>query len=54
MTFDYKPAFRLKRSKMADVTARNREVQVGEHFLVTAQGAVRLGTRDIVPIAAQG
>jgi Xaa-Pro aminopeptidase len=54
MTFDYKPAFRLKRSKMADVTARNREVQVGEHFLVTEQGAVRLGTRDIVPIAAQG
>ena len=54
MTFDYKPAFRLKRSKLADVGARNREIQVGEHFLVTADGAVRLGTRDIVPIAAQG
>jgi Xaa-Pro aminopeptidase len=53
MTFDYKPAFRLKRSKMADVVARNREIQVGEHFLVTGAGLVRLGTRDIVPIAVQ-
>src|SRR5262249_23531426 len=54
MTFDYKPAFRLKRAKLADVGARNRVSQAGEHFLVTPQGAVRLGARELVPIAAQG
>ena len=53
MTFDYKPAVRVKRAKLADVGAENREVNVGEHFLVTEQGAVRLGTRDLVPIATQ-
>jgi hypothetical protein len=52
MTFDYKPAFRLRRDKIADVGNKNREIQLGEHFLITNQGAVRLGTRALEPIAA--
>jgi Xaa-Pro aminopeptidase len=53
MTFDYKPAVRVKRAKLADVGAQNREINVGEHFLITAKGAERLGTREIAPIATQ-
>jgi Xaa-Pro aminopeptidase len=54
MTFDYKPAVRVKRATLADVGAQNREINVGEHFLLTTEGAVRLGAREIVPIATQG
>ena len=50
MCFDLKPAFRLKRERMADVGARNREIQLGEHLLVTESGAVRLGTRPLGPL----
>ncbi len=53
MTFDYKPSIRLKRDKMADAGARNREVQAGEHFLITEQGAVRLGKRELAPLTTQ-
>jgi hypothetical protein len=53
MTFDYKPAVRVKRAKMVDVGAENREVNVGEHFLITEKGAVRLGTRPLEPITTQ-
>ena len=53
MTFDYKPSIRLKRDKVADAGARNREVQAGEHFLITEQGALRLGKREIVPLTTQ-
>jgi hypothetical protein len=53
MTFDFKPALRLSRSKAADVGARNRDVQLGEHFLVTEQGMVRLGSRALVPLTTQ-
>jgi Xaa-Pro aminopeptidase len=53
MTFDYKPAVRVKRAKLADVGAQNREINVGEHFLVTEKGAERLGTRALAPIATQ-
>jgi Xaa-Pro aminopeptidase len=50
MCFDLKPAFRLTRARMADAGPRNREIQLGEHLLVTASGAVRLGTRPLGPI----
>jgi Xaa-Pro aminopeptidase len=53
MTFDYKPAVRVKRAKLADVGGQNREINVGEHFLITDKGAERLGTREIAPIATQ-
>jgi Xaa-Pro aminopeptidase len=53
MTFDFKPAFHLKREKAADAGARNREVQLGEHFLVTEEGMVRLGSRPLAPLASQ-
>jgi Xaa-Pro aminopeptidase len=53
MAFDFKPAFRLSRAKAADVGASNREIQLGEHFLVTEQGMVRLGSRPLVPLTTQ-
>jgi hypothetical protein len=53
MTFDFKPAFHLKREKVADAGARNREVQLGEHFLVTDQGMVRVGSRPLVPLTTE-
>jgi hypothetical protein len=53
MTFDYKPAVRVKRAKLADIGGQNREINVGEHFLITEQGAVRLGAREIAAIATQ-
>jgi len=51
MAFDFKPAIRMKRSAVEDVVERNRIAQIGEHVLVTESGAVRLGTRDLAPIA---
>jgi Xaa-Pro aminopeptidase len=53
MTFDFKPAFHLKREMAADVGAKNRDVQLGEHFLVTEQGMVRIGSRPLVPLTTQ-
>ena len=54
MAFDFKPAFHLKREKMADAGGKNRDVQLGEHFLVTEQSMVRLGSRPLVPLTTQG
>lgn len=51
MTFDVKPAVRLPRARLADAGPEQREVLLGEHFLISEQGAVRLGTRDLGPIA---
>ena len=53
-TFDFKPQVVLDRAKTKDVGEKNRPVQVGESILVTEKGAVRLGTRAIVPIATHG
>jgi Xaa-Pro aminopeptidase len=53
MTFDFKPALHLAREKMADAGAKNRDIQVGEHFLVTDEGLVRLGAREIAPLSTQ-
>ena len=52
--FDFKPQVVLDRAKTRDVGEKNRPVQVGESILVTEKGAVRLGTRAIVPIATHG
>jgi Xaa-Pro aminopeptidase len=52
--FDFKPAVVLDRSKAKDAGGKNRQVQVGESILVTEHGAVRLGTRALVPIATGG
>ncbi|MGH7831401.1 MAG: hypothetical protein ACREP8_14615, partial [Candidatus Binatia bacterium] len=53
MTFDFKPALRMKRSAIEDVGRENRTVQIGEHFLITAKGAERLGKRELRPIATE-
>jgi Xaa-Pro aminopeptidase len=53
MTFDFKPALRLKREVLADVKSSNRVVQVGEHYLITERGAVRLGKRELKPLATE-
>ena len=50
-TFDFKPAVTLDRAKTKDVREKNRSVQLGESILVTDKGAVRLGTRPLLPIA---
>jgi hypothetical protein len=50
-TFDFKPAVVLDRARTRDAGEKNRTVQLGESILVTAKGAVRLGTRALVPIA---
>ena len=53
-TFDYKPTVTLDRAKTKDVGERNRPVQLGESIVVTDKGAMRLGTRPLVPIATNG
>jgi hypothetical protein len=34
-----------------DVMQQNRIVQLGEHLLITQSGAVRLGKRELKPLA---
>jgi hypothetical protein len=53
MTFDFKPTVRLKRSEMKDVGERNRTVQIGEHVLITETGYIRLGNRELKPLATE-
>ncbi len=50
MTFNFKPAIRMKRSAIQDVMQQNRIVQLGEHLLIT-QSAGRLGKRELKPLA---
>ena len=54
MAFDFKPAIRLKRNFLQDAGERNRVVQVGDHVSITESGAVRLGRRDLKPLATEG
>lgn len=54
MTFDFKPAIRMKREVIQDVGKENRAVQIGEHFLVTENGAIRLGRRELKPLTTGG
>jgi hypothetical protein len=50
MTFDFKPAIRMRREVIQDVGSQNRTVQLGDHVLVTEGGIVRLGTRALAPL----
>jgi hypothetical protein len=50
MTFDFKPAIRMKRAAVQDVLKENRVVQIGEHLLVGANGVARLGKRALQPL----
>src|SRR5215470_6108121 len=54
MTFDFKPAIRMKRSAAQDVRKENRSVQIGEHVLVTATSVTRLGKRELRPLTTEG
>jgi len=53
MTFNFKPAIRMKRSVVQDVRKENRAVQIGEHVLVTESGVVRLGKRELKPMTTE-
>ena len=53
MTFDFKPAIRIKRSAVQDVMKQNRALQIGEHVIVTASGVARLGKRELKPLTTQ-
>ncbi len=48
--FDFKPSIALDRRKIRDAGERNRSVQLGEGYLVTETGVVRLGTRPLAPL----
>lgn len=54
MTFNFKPAIRMKRSALQDVVQQNRIVQLGGHLLITESGAVHLGKRELKPLATEG
>lgn len=53
MTFDFKPAIRMKRGAIQDVGKENRVVQIGEHLLVGTTGVTRLGKRELKPLITQ-
>jgi hypothetical protein len=53
MTFDLKPAIRMKRSTLQDIGKENRVVQIGEHLLVGTAGVTRLGKREIKPLITE-
>jgi Xaa-Pro aminopeptidase len=53
MTFDFKPAIRMKRSAIQDVGKENRVVQLGEHVIVAKNGVARLGKRQLKPLTTE-
>ncbi len=53
MTFNFKPAIRMKRSAVQDVRKENRAAQIGEHVLVTESGVARLGERELKPMTTE-
>jgi Xaa-Pro aminopeptidase len=53
-TFDWKPSATLNRAKVRDARDENRDVQLGESYLVTATGVERFGDRSMEPIATHG
>jgi len=53
MAFDFKPALRMKRSAVEDIGRENRVVQIGEHYLISNNGAVRVGKRRLEPLATE-
>ena len=54
MAFDFKSSITLQRDILQDVGPQNRAVQVGENIIVTEHGAVRAGTRSLVPLRTKG
>lgn len=50
-TFDWKPSVTLNRSRTRDAGEENRDVQLGESYLVTESGVERFGDRSLGPIA---
>jgi Xaa-Pro aminopeptidase len=53
MTFDFKPAIRMKRGVLQDVQKENRVVQIGEHVMITESGVTRLGKRELKPLTTE-
>jgi len=53
MTFDFKPAIRMKRSAVEDGQKENRVAQIGEHVIVTETGVERLGKRELKPLTTE-
>ena len=53
MAFNFKPALRMKRDSVEDIGRENRVVQIGEHYLITDKGAVRLGKRLLAPLTTE-
>lgn len=52
--FDWKPSATMSRAQARDARAQNRDVQLGESYVVTARGVERLGSRSLGPIATLG
>ena len=50
-TFDWKPSVTLSRAINQDATDQNRDVQLGESYLITESGVERFGSRSLEPIA---
>jgi len=49
--FDWKPSVTLNPSRARDARPENRDVQLGESYVVTDRGVERLGSRSLGPIA---
>jgi len=49
--FDWKPSATLNRAKIRDVVDENRDVQLGESYLITESGVDRFGDRSLSAIA---
>ena len=50
-TFDWKPSATLNRASIRDAGNENRDVQLGESYLITESGVERFGDRSLGPIA---
>ncbi len=50
-TFDWKPSATLNRATVRDARNENRDVQLGESYLITETGVERYGDRSMGPIA---
>ena len=49
-TFDWKPSVTLNRATIRDAVDENRDVQLGESYLITDSGVERFGDRSLQPI----
>lgn len=53
MTFNFKPAIRLKQGAAPEARRGSRVVQIGDHLLITERGAIRLGKRELKPLTTE-